>query len=772
MGVWNSSFPSRPWISRLRTWRSTTSPPAPASPAVLDASDVGITFSVPTNSLTVTASHDDLNDEEIQKVSFQWGDDSANTSLPSDTTGGTGFGSRAHTFPAAGIYTVKATGTGAGSGSFTQTYSVAVPSGTFQAGFSHQVDYPRVLFDGSPSVAPSLSPIDSYVWNWGDGTTGTGKTASHTYIQPGSYNVTLTIGNSSLQRTSSTTKSVHVTAPELPITAPQFALQLFLDDPAAVTGQTNLQAEMSPILGADAIRWNWTRSEIPSMDFKAPATWLSDTLPGVTLDTLRSDVVLRVNWGAGWYEPPSSRFIVDEIKADPLNPQELVTITCAGIAADDLAGVYFAPEIIGDAYTASEIADGYQRAYASANPGAVLVDLLPVATTPGTGAPHLNYMNIDFSATVDSKGATWANTLETFKVPADTSGLGLLQSLIDAGAIDWYCQQNLLRVFNPATGGKRASTDAIPELLPGRDISAAPQSQSPIRSQCWGAVVVGDEKVPYVVTDTNSSNASYQRAAYRGRRFVAIQAGDASSSAAALALAKPSLANIYRTKDGEMVRELRFYSDMPWMPLRDYWVGDAVYAPGPDGKLIAVSVESITLTQSATSGTEGSLILGNAYAVNSLASKVASLNGGSGISVGRVSSAGGATAVPYAEDCSSTAALTTGTSAVDVPGCLLSVPVSSTDNTYLVTASFDVQTITTGGGVFVGRLSVGGVDRNQQCLWSSGAANGYRASVSQTWLVGGLSAGSKTFKLTAAGTAANSMRVNAGHTTLTVTQVQ
>lgn len=622
------------------------------APPDLDSNDSAWTYTQGSNSLTVATQYVPGN-EAVDTCTWIWGDGTANTTVAAST------GTATHTYASAGIRNVSLKvdgrygddGGNNGAPSITDTFTsatqaITTPVGTFQAGFNYQSDYPQVLVDASSSVAPSLSPIQTYAWNWGDGTTGSGLTASHTYAAAGSYNVTLTVSNSTVARSSSITKSVTLSAPQLPVTAPQFALQLFLDDPASVVTSSGLQSEMVPIINADAIRWNWTRSEIPTMDFKVPASWVSDTLPGVTVDTLRSDIVLRINWGAGWYEPPSSRFIIDDIKVDPLNPQEMVTVSCVGIAADDLAGLYFTPEIAGGAYTAAEIADGYSRVYSNVKPGAVLVDLLPVASTPGTGAPHLNYMNIDFSATVDSKGVAWGPTLESLKVPADTSGLGLLQSLIDSGGIDWYCQKNLLRTFNPGTGGKRASEDAIPELLPGRDITSAPQRQSPIRSKCWGAVVIGDKKTPYVVSDTVSSNPSYQREAYRGRRYVAIQAGDAASSAAALALAKPSLASIYRTKDGEMVRELRFYSDMPWMPLRDYWVGDTVYAPGPDGKLITVNVESITLTQNSSQGVEGALILGNAYAVNSLASKVASLSGGSGISVGRVSSKTGTDWIP------------------------------------------------------------------------------------------------------------------------------
>jgi PKD repeat protein len=60
------------------------------------------------------------------------------------------------------------------------------------AAFTADVDQLAVVFDGSASSDPDGS-IVSYAWNFGDGTNGTGATASHTYAQAGPYTVTLTV---------------------------------------------------------------------------------------------------------------------------------------------------------------------------------------------------------------------------------------------------------------------------------------------------------------------------------------------------------------------------------------------------------------------------------------------------------------------------------------------------------------------------------------------------------------------------------------------------
>jgi probable HAF family extracellular repeat protein len=51
----------------------------------------------------------------------------------------------------------------------------------------------NVLLDGRASNDPDGSPLVSYEWDFGDGTTGTGPTAYHTWVDEGSYQVTLKV---------------------------------------------------------------------------------------------------------------------------------------------------------------------------------------------------------------------------------------------------------------------------------------------------------------------------------------------------------------------------------------------------------------------------------------------------------------------------------------------------------------------------------------------------------------------------------------------------
>jgi len=67
------------------------------------------------------------------------------------------------------------------------------------------------IFFESTSTSAALNPIATYRWDFGDGGTGTGKTATHAYAKPGTFFAQLTITDS-LGRSAFTTKPVTIGA--------------------------------------------------------------------------------------------------------------------------------------------------------------------------------------------------------------------------------------------------------------------------------------------------------------------------------------------------------------------------------------------------------------------------------------------------------------------------------------------------------------------------------------------------------------------------------
>lgn len=72
-----------------------------------------------------------------------------------------------------------------------------------------------VNFSGSGSTSAPGTTITSFAWNFGDGTSGTGVTTSHTFAAPGTYVVRLVVTDSN-GRTGTTTQNVTATAVSAP----------------------------------------------------------------------------------------------------------------------------------------------------------------------------------------------------------------------------------------------------------------------------------------------------------------------------------------------------------------------------------------------------------------------------------------------------------------------------------------------------------------------------------------------------------------------------
>jgi PKD repeat protein len=128
----------------------------------------------------------------------------------------------AHTFFRAGTYQVKLTVTDDVGLTASDTVPITVstpviplpvarftiPGTTFYAPAS-------VNFDGRASTAHPNVAVSEYNWDYGDGTTGTGGTAVHQYLNPGSFDVVLTVKDAGGQQ-ATTTRRVTVKVLEPP----------------------------------------------------------------------------------------------------------------------------------------------------------------------------------------------------------------------------------------------------------------------------------------------------------------------------------------------------------------------------------------------------------------------------------------------------------------------------------------------------------------------------------------------------------------------------
>ncbi|WP_018256753.1 PKD domain-containing protein [Halomicrobium katesii] len=163
---------------------------------------------------------DTANPDPGQEVSFDAGDSSdADGSIASYEwdfgDGSTATGETvSHTYAEAGEYTVELTVTDDGGASAVTSTDITVgsvneePTASFSVDPASPAPGEQASFDASESSDPDGS-IASYEWAFGDDSTATGETASHTYAEAGSYSVELTVTDDG-GATGATTTTVQV----------------------------------------------------------------------------------------------------------------------------------------------------------------------------------------------------------------------------------------------------------------------------------------------------------------------------------------------------------------------------------------------------------------------------------------------------------------------------------------------------------------------------------------------------------------------------------
>ena len=170
--------------------------------------------------LTFSAADTDGN---LSNVDVNW-NDGANSVVTQPANGGSGSFTFTRTFPTVGAvihwsanaYDKDGLPSNKISGSITVTAAPpptnTLPVAAFTLGATTAAVGVPVNFDASASADPDGSVV-TYSWNFGDNSTGIGRTTSHTYTSAGSYQVALVVTDNLNANSLAVTKSIIVTAP-------------------------------------------------------------------------------------------------------------------------------------------------------------------------------------------------------------------------------------------------------------------------------------------------------------------------------------------------------------------------------------------------------------------------------------------------------------------------------------------------------------------------------------------------------------------------------
>ncbi len=222
-----------------------------------------------------------------------------------------------HTFGAPGLYTVTLTVSGpGGSSNVSRQINVTSPTAPV-AGFTQ---------DQATGLAPltvhfqnqSTGSITSYQWSFSDGSTSSEQNPTHTFVQPGTYNVFLTVSGPG--GSSSVTRQINVTSP-VPPTATFTSTFTPTFTPTITPTPTNSTTPVTP-----TPTFTSTATFTPTASFTATATPTNTTTPVPPTATLTpSDTTTAVPPTATntntEVPPPQAMFAASVAPNDPLTVQ-------------------------------------------------------------------------------------------------------------------------------------------------------------------------------------------------------------------------------------------------------------------------------------------------------------------------------------------------------------------------------------------------------------------------------------------------------------------
>lgn len=279
------------------------------------------------------------------------------------------------------------------------------------------------------------------------------------------------------------------------------------------------------------------------------------------------------NRGEDWVEPINGRYIIDGDNFDRLDH---------GQAVHRLSFLGLVNQLrYADVGTKSLTKEG-QRKFSNATPGTIMATLIGEAKAAGL----LRGLSIDFSGSETSTGASWAKTCSRVLDPTNDL-LTLLESLGEAGLVDYWTEGRTLRLANPGSTLARDLSDGDnPVYLRDQAITASPENVS------YGDVitqvrVIGENGCRWTFTNENALDDF-------GPRIATVTASGVTDTDTARSYADEQL-RAGQAPVQSLTREYDVLDSTPFVPDRDFRLGDWIKVdnaagPGRRMRVIATSL--------------------------------------------------------------------------------------------------------------------------------------------------------------------------------------
>lgn len=246
---------------------------------------------------------------------------------------------------------------------------------------------------------------------------------------------------------------------------------------------------------------------------------------------------------------------------------------------------------------------GRRYLYGAKSPGFILNDLFTEAKSRGVG--YWSNFTWTFSSQFDSNGQAWPQVLGSIEYLPTAKYNDIVANMVDRGLIEIHLDGDEIVVFVANSIGM--NTDAI--LVLGPDLSDAPQ-QSSADNIISDVLVLGDEGT--VVARSNLDTRSNY-----WREEAGISQGGTKD------IGTLSLFGDVALSGGDSPRVQRTYElvithERPFLPVRDYTVGDWLRVQHSDESLMSLRVKQLVLKQDTNRKWTGTLVLNDKFLENEL----------------------------------------------------------------------------------------------------------------------------------------------------------